>query len=339
MKRLLPLLLAAVVIMLAACNTPDSPLLPAQSTATLEASATPTLTDTPTPIPGKALLFAGGSADPALSALVSEQAGKAGLTFETRDSLQPADLGAEVKLVVAVDAPANLAELLAAAPQAQFVVASRSGLQAADNLTVLQMQPEQQAFTAGLVATLISDAWRAAGLIPADAPRLQDAFANGGRYYCGVCSPGWPLGVTFPLVNGAAAPGDGAAWAAVAADFFDNGKAESFYLSAAATKPEVITYLAGRSQFETAVKVVGELPPPDELRAQWAATVGFDLPGALAQALPTALSGKSAGTLAVPISLSNINPDVFSPGRQEVVRTILSELEQGIIPPLSVPPE
>jgi len=339
MKRLLSLLLAAAVILLAACSTPDNPLLPAQSTATLEASATPAPTDTPTPVPGKAVLLATGSADPALAALVSEQAGKAGLTVETRDSLQPADLGAEVKLVVALDAPANLADLLAAAPLAQFVVASRTALQPADNLSVLQMQPEQQAFAAGLVATLISDDWRAAGLIPADAPTLQDAFANGGRYYCGVCSPGWPLGVTFPLVNGAAAPGDGPAWAAVAADFFDNGKVESFYLSAAATLPDVTGYLAGRSQVETAVKVVGELPPPDELRAQWAATVGYDLPGALAQALPAALSGKSAGTVAVPISLSNINPELFSPGRQEVVRTILSQLEQGIITPLSIPPE
>jgi hypothetical protein len=269
--------------------------------------------------------------------MIREQAAQAGLITETRESLQTADLLPEMKLVVALAPPANLAELLAAAPQTQFIVISAAPLEPGANLTVIRMQAEQQAFVAGLVTTLLSDDWRAGGLIPADAPVLQSAFSNGGSYFCGVCSPGWPLGMTFPLVTGAAAPGDGGAWTASAADFFDNGKVEAFYLSAAASLPEVIAYLAGKSQFESTVKIVGETPPPDELRAQWAATVGLDPLEALSQALPAALAGNSAGSLLVPVTLSNINPDILSPGRLELARTIMDELAKGIISPFTVP--
>ncbi len=342
MKRTILPILVLIVLLLAACNTPPISATPTE-TPTPAVSPTPAPSDTPTPPPGRAILLSAGSANADVltqaEALLGEQAAQAGLSSETRESLQPADLQPEVKLVVALAPPANLSELIAAAPQTQFIVISAAPLDAGDNLTVIRLQAEQQAFVAGLVTTLISDDWRAAGMIPADAPALQNAFVNGGAYFCGTCSPGWPLGVTFPLVNGAAAPGDGAAWAASAVDFFDNGKVESFYLSAAATRPEVISYLAGRSQFETAVKIVGELPPPDELRGQWAATVDLNPLEALAQALPTALQGKGSGSLLVPVSLSHVNPDILSPGRLDLVSTILDELAKGIISPMTVPPE
>jgi hypothetical protein len=83
--------------------------------------------------------------------------------------------------------------------------------------------------------------------------------------------------------------------------------------------------------------VVGALPPPPELSAQWAATVGFDPLEALREALPEALSGKSAGSLSVPVSLSDVNPQVFSPGRMELVKGLMAELAAGRLEPLSVP--
>ncbi len=340
MKRLIPALFLLIAALLAACSGPQATLTaPAEPTA--GASATPAPSSTPTPLPGRAVLLAPDSVSQAAAAeaqaLLVELAAPAGLTVETAPALEPSALTAEVKLVAALARPANLPDLLAAAPQAQFVVLSGEPLEPAVNLTVIRLQPEQQAFVAGYLATILSDDWRAGGLIPSESPALQEAFANGGRYFCGVCAPGWPLGVNFPLAAGAAAPADGPAWAAVAADFFDNGKVESFYLSEQAARPEVIAYLAGRAQFETTVVVTGALPPPDELRGQWAATVGFDSLAALRQALPEALAGRSMGSISAPLSLSNVNPDVLSPGRQELVEGIMKEVAAGLISPLSVP--
>jgi hypothetical protein len=340
MKRHLPILIILLSMLLAACGTPQaSPT--AQISPTPEASPTLAPTSTPTPPPGKAVLFAPDSTDPALLAqaqsLIEAQAGSAGLVTETLTLLEPGNFNAEVKLVVALSRPSNLPDLMAAAPQAQFIVVSSDALEPSANLTVIRLQAEYQAFVAGYLTTLISNDWRSGGLIPAETPALQDAFANGGRYFCGVCAPGWPLGATFPLASGAQAPADGGAWAVQAADFFDNGKVESFYLSAQAARPEVFAYLDGRAQLNTTVMLVGALPPADELRAQWAATIGLDPFDALSQALPEALAGKSAGSISVPVSLSDVSPDLLSPGRLEMVESLLDEIAAGRINPFSVP--
>ncbi len=342
MKRLLKHALLLFVIVLAACNTPATAPPTQVVSATPESSPTPSPTETPTPLPGKALI-AGDPANQALEAeaiqLLEGMAAPVGLTVERVESLTVESLTPEVKLVVSLRMPADLPALMAAAPQAQFVVISPTPLEPAGNLSVIHLQAEHQAFIAGLVGVIISTDWRAAGLIAAETPNLQDAFANGGRYYCGDCMPGWPLTSSFPLVAGAPAPADGPSWQAVAANFFDNGKAEVFYLSPEAMRSEVIDYLSGLIQFNTTVKVLGALPPPNALQTQWAATVGFDPLQALQEVLPEALAGKSAGSVSVPVTLSHINENILSPGRQLLVEQYMQELAKGLISPLSVPAE
>lgn len=186
-------------------STPEQPATPATTpTSTPEPS--------PTPQPGKALLYAPVGFDvQAVQSLLTEQIAQAGLTLETVTE-PPTGLGQEVKLVVMLTPPANLADLLSAAPQAQFVVVSGADLPPAGNLSVIRQRQEYQAFLGGFLSTLLSTDWRAAALVPADGPlgtNLQDAFVNGGRYFCGACAPGWPLGVYFPQVSALPAASDG----------------------------------------------------------------------------------------------------------------------------------
>jgi hypothetical protein len=110
-----------------------------------------------------------------------------------------------------------------------------------------------------------------------------------------------------------------------------------FYLSSSASQPEVYNYLAGRVQVANEVRVVGALPPPDALRAQWAATVGLDPAAALKQVLPQLMDGKSAGKLSVPVSLTDVNSDVLSPGRLDQVKQLMADLDKGLIETQSVP--
>ncbi|MBI4928127.1 MAG: hypothetical protein HY835_10200 [Anaerolineae bacterium] len=340
MKKLVFLIL---LFLLTACSSGTAVTPQPVDTPTVEVSPTPQATLTPTSLPARALLFAPAGTPDSLQqdalALVQELAVPAGLTVESTTDLQAGALTGEVKLVVALARPANLDELLAAAPQAQFVVISTDALEPAANLSVLQPQAEHQAFIAGLVATLVSDDWRSAGLIPSSSPNLQNAFANGGRYFCGMCRPGWPLAVEFPLAGGPAAPGDGPAWTAVANDFMENGKVDSVYLSAEASLPDMYTYFNGRTQLQTVVRLVGVTPPPVELQTQWIATVGFDLVAGLREAMPQALAGQSAGKIVVPVQLSNINPDLLSTGRLEQVNLALADLQAGLINPITPPLE
>lgn len=347
MKRILFTLFAFWVLATALASCASPTILPSPAvnpTASLQALTPSTSTPEPTPTsaPGLAVLIT----DPAhpewtepVLATMQELTAPAGLTLENTPQLDPAQLPSQLRLVVSLASLPNLPALLTAAPQAQFLVVTDQPLDPAANLTVLHLDPEAQLFVAGLASTLLSDDWRAAGLIPAEAPTLQEAFVNGGRYYCGECAPGWPLGFTFPLAGGAQPPQDGPAWQTVAASFFDQGKVDVFFLSPEATRPEVLAYLNGLAQFNIPVRLVGILPPPPEVKSQWALSVSFDLPSALRQALPALLSGKSAGQLTVPIDLTHINPDLFTPGRERLVRTIMQEVVTRQISPLSVPIE
>jgi hypothetical protein len=273
-----------------------------------------------------------GSAESAVRDWLTAQAAQTGLVFEPREQLAaPGDMPSETRIVVWIEPPGNLSEYLSAAPQTQFAAVTAVPLEPGANLTVVRPAAERQAFAAGFLSVLLSPDWRSAGLIPSDQPGVAAAFRNGGGYFCGDCAPGWPLGANFPLLSGAPASADGGTWAAEVEALFENGKAEVFYLSAAAYRPEVYAALANRVQIARTVVILGSLPPPTELRAQWALTVGFDLLPSLQQALPEMLAGRSAGAVEAALALSDVNPDLLSPGRLELFNIMRAELERGKI--------
>lgn len=328
-RFLLPVLTGLVLV---ACNATPAPTAPRASVtpSAPAASATPAPTETPTPPPGR-LVLAGASISEEIRAAAQSQAQPAGLTVDERAALQPGDLDAGVRAVVLLDPPADLAALQAAAPQAQFVLVSAGGVESSERLSVVRADPARLYFMGGLVTTLLSDDWRAGGLIPADPPAPANAFQNGGRYFCGDCLPGWPLGATFPVVETRPGGTTGADWAAAAASLFDNGKVDSFFVAPEALTPEVVAYLAGRVQFQTEVRVVGLGAPAPELKGQWAASLRPDVAGALAAVLPRALAGQSAGAVDVPVTLTDVNEAVFTAGKVELARKVLADLNAGVI--------
>jgi hypothetical protein len=275
-----------------------------------------------------------------VEAALSDLSGAAGLTLEVVPDLQPGAAGADTRVIVLMAAPANLMELLAAAPQAQFVVVSGVDLPPAGNQTVIRTRPENQAFLGGFISVLLSADWRAAGLLVGDGPLgagIQDAFTNGSRYFCGMCGPGWPLGVYYPQAALLPGSSDGPSWQAAAQGLYDNMVAEVYYLSAEAARPEVFSFLNGNDQYGKTLLVVGTTPPPDELRSQWAASVGFDTSAVINQVWPDVISGKGGTVLEAPLTLDYINSDRLSAGRERLVRELMDEIQAGRIFPFSVP--
>jgi hypothetical protein len=277
-----------------------------------------------------------------LQSLLQGLSQQAGLQLETRVDLQPADLSTGTRVVVFLSPPVNLNDLLAAAPQTQFVVVSPTDLNPAANLSVIRQRIENQAFLAGFISVLLSNDWRAGGLLPEDGPLgglLQDAFVNGGHYFCGVCSSGWPLGISYPVVASLPSASDGAAWQTAGAGLFDTQKVEVYYISPEAARAEVLDDLSGKVQFETTLTLVGGQTPPDTIRSQWAATVTFDLAGPLQQIWPDVLAGKGSAALEAPLKLDDINPDLLGAGRLRLVNELMAEIAAGRVSPYSVAPE
>jgi hypothetical protein len=344
--KILSKLILALLLLVAGCS--PKTVSPASITQTAVLSTQPVVVPSstpqpsPTPLPGKVMLIAPAGRDvQAIQAVLAELSGPAGLQVETQADLQPAGLDQSVRIVVALTPPANLNDLLAAAPQVQFVVISGVDQPQANNLTVIRTRPESQVFLAGFISVLLSTDWRSGGLLPADGPlgaNLQDAYVNGGRYFCGVCAPGWPLGLTYPQAALLPAESDGPAWQAAAAGLFDNGKVEAYYLAPEAYRDEVFAYLQGKDQFGKTLLLVGALPPPDSLRAQWAATIGFDTLAPLRQVWPDVLAGKGGTIVEAPLALSDVNSANLGEGRMRLVRDLIEELLTGGIFPFSIPP-
>ena len=316
--------------------TPSAPVVAA-------VSASPTAQPSPTSLPGKALLYAPAGINPQpVQDVLAGLSGSSGLVLENRAELRREDLTPEIRVVVLLAVPGNLEELLAAAPQTQFVAVASSDLPSVANLTVLRQRSEYQAFLGGFIAVLVSPEYRAAGLFPSDGPlgtTLADAFVNGGKYYCGVCASGWPYNAYYPQTATLPSASDGAAWQSTLAPLFDAQMADVLYLAPEAVRPEVIAYLQGKTQFERTVMLIGEQVPAEELRPQWAASVGFDVQAALQDVWPDVAVGKGRGVVELPLAVTDVNENVLGPGRMRLVDEVLVELKAGMIYPFTLPLE
>lgn len=345
-RRYITILLLALSVLLAACGgqavvPPVATQAAVETTPELPAAA-PTAEPTPTPLPGKVLLYAPAGVDPQpYQQLVAELSAAAGWTVETLSELQAAQITPEVKVVVATSVPSSLNEWLSAAPQAQFIVIAGIDMPPAANLTVIRERPEYQVFLSGFVSALLSQDYRAAGLLPSDGPlgeQIAEVFVNGGRYYCGTCAPGWPLNYVYPYAVTSPGATGGAAWQAALAGAFDNQKVDVVYLAPETVLPEVLAYLQGRVQFDRTMVVVGAQPPPQILQSQWAASIRFDDLSALRQVWPDVSAGKGGSLVEAQLVLENVNPNLLGVGRQRLVEELMQEIKSGRIYPYTIAP-
>lgn len=330
-------LLLAILLLSACAKTATG--TPAPPTA-LPATPSPQATSLPTAAPARVVLVTSPGDDPgqtgAVQALLTSLAARDGLSYEERSAPQPGDITPDWKVVVLLTPPGNLSELLAAAPQTRFISASLTDLPAAPNLSVIRLHLEWQAFVAGYAATLIAADWRAAGLVPSDEPYggvWVDAFQNGGRYLCGICNPYYAPLVRFPLVAYQPSTSDPSTWLA-AADQLNTNIIYVMYVAPQAASPDLLNALALRNMI-----IMGSVTPPAEVRGYWAVTIGHDISTALEDLWQPVLAGQGGQVVHASIQLADISDSIFSPGRQQLVEQVISDLAGGFINPMSVPLE
>jgi hypothetical protein len=309
--------LLALTFLFALLLSSCSPAAPAAtSTPTLPASTqTPAATLTPTQPPERIYVI---SSDAAILAVV--QAAAEGTSVEQRDAIQPADLDPAVKLVFFATPPANLADLLTASPQTQFIVVSPTDLPQAANLSVIRQRPENKAFLAGFLGIMITNDYRIGGLVPAGA-NLPQAFINGGAYFCGLCSPYYAPVVHFPIAAEVPAGSPASDWVNALTEL-NKSVLFGVYVSPEASSPEIYSALADKRM----LIIGGGQTPPDNLKELWAASLADDLQTPLKALFPQALSGKGGVVVPIGVLITDVNPDLLSPGRQALVQQALDDL-------------
>lgn len=327
--------LLAAGILLGACGagSPDSTVTPA-----------PVLTDTSTPPPAftptaavpLAILVLPADLDAETSNLyqktVYDLAQTSGLRFQVRNHLTPADLEPGLKIVIALPPDPGIAELAAAAPETQFLAINVPGIALAGNVSALggNSQLDIAAFLAGYTAAMLTDDYRIGMLMPKDnndAIRMFNAFSNGRTFYCGLCRPFFYLPWSFPQYLEIPAEEDVNNYDAYADILILQYKVGTLFIHPDIYTQDLVDYIG-----TTGVYMIGTTSP-EQRPAGWVMTIQPDTIKAIQTVWSSLLSGQGGFTVQSPLGLSDVDPNLLSPGKQRLVQETLDSLQSGHIVP------
>ena len=319
-----------------ATSSPTSTSTTAVDGIETQLTDTPKITDIPTTPPQSlTVLVIPPEADPAqfdeLTSTLSELARDEGLDFELRSSFTVQDLAPSLRLLVALPPDPGLAELARAAPQTQFLGIGIPDLEPAPNLSVIDTQgisPGNIGFLAGYLAAVATPEWRAGTISISDTPEgviHRESFLNGAVFFCGLCRQTYPPFNTYPMYVEAPSGSTSQEWQVVAGILIDQA-VRTAYIPPGIGDDNLLEHLAGAE-----VNLIGTTPPPPGIQDRWIATITGDIASAVRRAWPDLIAGQGGLHLPVKITLTDINPDLLSPGRQRLVDNLILELEAGFI--------
>lgn len=326
------LILSILIVLLSACGaeTPTAEPSPVPSAT----AAVPTLTPTPT-IP-LAILVLPADLEPETSNLyqktVYDLTQASGMRFQVRNQLATADLEPGLKIVIVLFNDPGLAALASAAPEVQFLAIGIPGVTAGGNVSVLgdTSQVDVVGFLAGYTAAMLTDDYRIGMLMPKDnndAIRMFNSYANGMRYYCGLCRPYFFLPWSFPQYLEIPADEDPNNYDAYADVLILQRKAGTLLIHPAIQTQDLVDYIG-----TTGVYMIGTTTP-QQRPAGWVMTIQPDTVKAIQNAWSQLLNGQGGVTVQAPLGLSDVDPSLLSPGKLRLVQQTLDDLQAGLIAP------
>lgn len=297
---------------------------------------TPTVVPTPeftaTPLPGEVLLVTQGVTDPDLFSAAQETLNRlatgSGLILVVKESVTSDEIPPQVVIAVFLATPPDLAALTTGASQTQFVVVSPVELPVAPNLSVILANPENLNFLAGYTAILLSNDWRAGGLLPGGIPEanlLQQAFLNGGAYFCGTCSPIYPPYLNFPIQTALPPGSDPNAWIGMANQLMAY-RLNVMYVSPEAASPELYDFLVSQK-----LVLLGTGTPPESAATRYAGSVIQDPIPPIETLWPDLIAGIGGKTMNADLLFTKVNPTLLTEGLQRQAEEVISQLREGLI--------
>lgn len=333
---LFPLLI--LILTLGSCGPTETPV--PMATPTL----TPTITPTATPTVPLAILVIPADMDPAQSNLyqstVYDLAQAAGYRFQVRNSLTAADLEPSLKIVIVVPPDPGIVALAAAAPQAQFLAVNIPGITAGGNVSVIgnQTRPDLVGFLFGYISAMLTSDYdyRIGMILPQGDPNAQMAYAafrNGMTYYCGLCKQfyywydEYGNSLTYPQSIEIPADEKVEYYTAYADIMYKSRKVAMMYVYPTIATPDLLGYIGSLGLI-----TIGDTTP-NPRPVYYVASLQPDVAKAIQSAWPSLLAGQGGQTFAPPFALADVDPNLLTPGKQQQVETVLSDLLAGRINP------
>ena len=334
MRSRLVLFGVVIAMTLSACGATGTPSL--TSTPLPTDTLVPPSTLTATAVVPLAILVLPATLDVETSnsyqKTVYDLAQAAGMRFQVRNTLTPADLEPGLQIVIALPPDPGIVALAAAAPNVQFLTIGIPDITAGGNVSVLggDSQSDVAAFLAGYTAALITDDYRIGMLMPRDnavAIRAFNAYASGMTFYCGTCRPFYFFNWSFPQYMDIPADEDKNNYDAYSDILITKYKVRTIYLYPDIATLDLETYIG-----TTGVLMIGT-QTPEQMPAGWVMTIQPDVVKAIQAAWPQLLSGQGGLAVQSPLGLSDIDPSLLSPGKQRLVEQKLQDLQSGFIVP------
>jgi hypothetical protein len=305
------------------------------------AEPTPIPTDTPVPTPSLTptpevplvILVLPNTLDKEHSDLYQktayELAQQEGYRFQVRNALTPADLEPALKVVIALPPDPGLAQLAAAAPQAQFLAVNIPDITPGGNLSVLggNIQPDIPAFLAGYIGAMITRDYHLGLVTVKDDPQAQlidTAYSNGMTFYCGLCNPWAGPFYDFPIdqpVPTDAQPSEYNPYLGVLINY----NVQTVYIPPALANEDMLLTASNNGlQFITTTAPTRALPG-------LVAAIQPDVVSAIQSAWPDLVAGHGGETIQSPPTLTNVDSELLSPGKQRLAEEVLKGLLDGSI--------
>lgn len=331
---ILPLLL--LTLFLGSCGVEETPA-PTQ-TPTLIPTITPTATQS-SPL-AILVLPADMNQDESnrYQTTVYNLAQAAGYRFQVRNTLTTADLDPSLKIAVILPPDPGILALASAAPQAQFLAVGVPGITPGGNVSVIgsQSRPDLVGFIFGYISAMITTEYdyRIGMIAPQGDPNAQIAFAafkNGMTYYCGLCPKQFLYfdiygnDLQYPQYMEIPASEKLENYPAYARILKGERKVAMVYIY-----PTIATAdLLNTAGTEGMISIGDMIPEPRPL--YWAASLQPDIFKAIEAAWPDLLAGRGGLMVSPPFALSNIDPNLLTPGKQQNAEQVLVDLLAGRI--------
>ncbi len=341
MQRTLPLAFLSLIfiVILVACgqSTPDATPTPIPTD-----TAIPTPVFTATPSTPLAILVMPPDLDPVMYDLyqttVYDLAQQAGFRFQVRNSLSELDLEPSLRVVISLppDPGPGIAALAAAAPQTQFLAINIPDIVAGGNISVLanNVQADIVAFMAGYIGAMITDDFRIGMIYPdgnAEALRSLEAYTNGKIYFCGICRPYYYLPYDFPQSIPIPDTEPPENYGGYAVYLIQQREVDFIYVYPDIAIPELLAYIGSSGAVQVGSAAQGTIP------LYWAASLSPDTIGAIQAAWPNLVNGQGGQSVQSPLALTDVDPNLFGPGKQAQAEQVLADLLAGRISPYNVP--
>ena len=324
-----------LALTLAACGGSETPAVVIDTPIPTETQVNaPILTATPT-IP-LAVLVLPADMDTETSNLyqttVYDLTQASGMRFQVRNMFSSSDIEPGLKVVIVFPPDPGIVEIAASAPDVQFLVINIPGISAGGNISVLgdNSQSNIAAFLAGYTAAMLTDDYRTGMLMPRDnndAIQSFNAFANGQKFFCGLCRSFYFYQQAAPAFIDIGADEDVNNYGAYADVLMQQYRIDTIFIHPEIQTQDLISYIG-----TTGTLMIGTTSP-EQIPAGWIMTIQPDTIQAIQSAWPQLLAGQGGLTVQSPLGLSDVDPGILSPGKQQDVQNTLEALQKGLIVP------